>query len=781
MTLEFDEDKTDDEDSFLMWVEKYRPQNLREVVNQKEIVARLEALVKKPQEMPHLLFAGPPGTGKTTVSLCVAREIMGGAWRDYTLELNASNERGIDTVRQRIKNFASYVDRAEGIPFRIILLDESDNMCLDPETRVLVGDFQAKKLQKVTMQELYEEYGEEEFDLPTYDSRSGRPENDRGRIVPSGTAELFEIMFEDGRKIFASQEHPFFQITGTHVSLVRTRDLIPGVSLVADFANRFLTCYSCKNIFYRHHPFDVYERYFCSSTCRNIFFGSLSRFRTPEEKRAISAKAISAIRTKGIFGSESYRAERADIGRRLFQEGRLKIRKFEFKKGEGAWTGKKLSEEHREAIGRGVRLRLKKSPEIREKQRIAVSKALAAPNGKYRKLVESGFFKELSPRAYLASVEYWKKNRFRSKLESQMASLLASWKIPFKRETVVLHNSKNHPYPLAIDFVLDERIALFVHGCWWHVCPTCKVEPKYEKQKLNMVKDNNHTNLLEQMGYKVVIVWEHELKSDLTVKESVLPRIFETVGVAGMGLPKIKHSKVVSVTSIGMRPVLNISVTKNKNFFLGNGILTHNTNDAQTALRRIMEESHKTTRFILTANYSSNIIEPIQSRCAVFRFSRLSQEDVVKYLESICKKEGMSFTKSALALIYENSEGDMRSSLNMLQAASSLGDINSENAKKVTGLSGKAKVGEAIELALDGDFSSARMKMIELLQVNGISEHDFIKYANDYISKSDFSTSYEALEATAEADYRLLVGANPEIQLSAYLAQLAQIGKHSKN
>ncbi len=314
----------------LMWVEKYRPFKLEDIINQKEIVERLEAIVRRPSEMPHMLFAGPPGTGKTTAALCVAREIMKEYWRDYTLELNASNERGIDTVRTRIKNFASYADRRADIPFRLVILDESDAM----------------------------------------------------------------------------------------------------------------------------------------------------------------------------------------------------------------------------------------------------------------------------------------------------------------------------------------------------------------------------------------------------------------------------------------------------------------TNDAQTALRRIMEESSRAARFILTANYSSNIIEPIQSRCAVFRFSRLTEADVIAYLEGICKREGIKYQKAALGIIYKATEGDMRHALNMLQAASTMGEIGSDSVNKVTGISGRAKVEEVIGIALEGDFSTARSKMIELLQVGGMSEHDFIKFANDTISKSpSFSSSIEAIEATAEADYRLLVGANPDIQLSAYLAQLAKIGK----
>jgi replication factor C small subunit len=205
------------------------------------------------------------------------------------------------------------------------------------------------------------------------------------------------------------------------------------------------------------------------------------------------------------------------------------------------------------------------------------------------------------------------------------------------------------------------------------------------------------------------------------------------------------------------------------------------TNDAQTALRRIMEESFRTARFILTANYSSNIIEPIQSRCAPFRFQRLEETIVVSYLGSICGKEGVKASKAALELVYENTEGDLRHALNMLQAASTLGDITEESVKKISGLSGKAKVAEVVKSALSGDFSGARQKMIELLQIEGISEHDFIKFANEAITRSpDFSTSLEAIEATAEADYRLLSGANPDIQLTAYLAELTRIGKKEK-
>jgi len=93
--------------SDLMWVEKYRPIKLDDIVNQKEIVESLKNLMKEPAEMPHLLFTGPAGIGKTTTALCMSRQLLGEDWKRDTLELNASDERGIKMVRERVKEFAS--------------------------------------------------------------------------------------------------------------------------------------------------------------------------------------------------------------------------------------------------------------------------------------------------------------------------------------------------------------------------------------------------------------------------------------------------------------------------------------------------------------------------------------------------------------------------------------------------------------------------------------------------------------------------------------------------
>jgi replication factor C small subunit len=201
------------------------------------------------------------------------------------------------------------------------------------------------------------------------------------------------------------------------------------------------------------------------------------------------------------------------------------------------------------------------------------------------------------------------------------------------------------------------------------------------------------------------------------------------------------------------------------------------TSDAQTALRRIIEDTSKHCRFIMIANNISKIIEPLQSRCAVFKFTRISEEEIISHLEEICKKEKIKYNEDGLKALYSYSEGDMRHSINMLQATASVGTINEENVKSSAGLAKTSDVSVILKLALGGKLSEARNKMIELIKVYGMSESDFLKYLNEECYRIKTNNLSAILEAIAKYDYRLIIGANPDIQLSALLAEIGNIEK----
>ena len=199
------------------------------------------------------------------------------------------------------------------------------------------------------------------------------------------------------------------------------------------------------------------------------------------------------------------------------------------------------------------------------------------------------------------------------------------------------------------------------------------------------------------------------------------------------------------------------------------------TSDAQTALRRIIEDAAKICRFILIANNVSKIIEPIQSRCAAFKFTSVSEEGIIARLEEIAKKEKVKTDKNGLKAIYEYTEGDLRHAINLMQATASLGGITDKNVKVSTGLTKTSDVDEILKIALSGKVVEAREKMIELIKVYGMSESDFLKYLNSAVFKSKHDKLSDILQVIAKYDYRILVGANSEIQLSAMLAELAKL------
>ena len=201
------------------------------------------------------------------------------------------------------------------------------------------------------------------------------------------------------------------------------------------------------------------------------------------------------------------------------------------------------------------------------------------------------------------------------------------------------------------------------------------------------------------------------------------------------------------------------------------------TSDAQTALRRIIEDTAKFCRFILIANNISKIINPIQSRCAVFKFSQIDEKEITAQLKVVLKKENGKADEKGLKEIAEHAEGDLRHAINLLQTAASMGDITQDSVKAAAGLTKINDVEEVLKLAVSGNIQDSRNKMIELVKVYGMSESDFLKYINQALFSAKFDNLEELSQIIAKYDYRILVGSNPEIQLSAMLAELGKFSK----
>jgi len=206
------------------------------------------------------------------------------------------------------------------------------------------------------------------------------------------------------------------------------------------------------------------------------------------------------------------------------------------------------------------------------------------------------------------------------------------------------------------------------------------------------------------------------------------------------------------------------------------------TGPAQTALRRIMETSSRTCRFILICNQSGKIIEPIQSRCAIFRFSKLDKKAMIDHIEKIAKKEDVTITPSAAEKIVDYSEGDLRHAINALQTAAAYqkGCIDEKTVLQVLGEASPREVQLMLNKALNGNFIEARKMMYDLIASYGFSGSEIIRQLQRELFKLSYLSEKERAELSdiiGEYDFRLTQGANSDIQLSALLAQFSKFGK----
>ncbi len=205
------------------------------------------------------------------------------------------------------------------------------------------------------------------------------------------------------------------------------------------------------------------------------------------------------------------------------------------------------------------------------------------------------------------------------------------------------------------------------------------------------------------------------------------------------------------------------------------------TSAAQHALRRTMEIYTRTCRFCLIGNYSERIIEPIQSRCSIFRFSPLSEKDLKGWIKTLAKIEGVNLIPEGLDAIYDAAEGDLRKATNLLQAAAATqsGEVDDIAIYGVLGRVSPGKVREMINLGLKGEFLEAREVLRSLLIDEGLAAEDIIRMIYSEVLRLGIpeKRKVQLSDAIGEVDYRLTQGARSEIQLSALLAKLALAGE----
>jgi len=208
------------------------------------------------------------------------------------------------------------------------------------------------------------------------------------------------------------------------------------------------------------------------------------------------------------------------------------------------------------------------------------------------------------------------------------------------------------------------------------------------------------------------------------------------------------------------------------------------TSAAQHALRRTMEIYTRTCRFCLIGNYSENIIDPIQSRCSIFRFSPLDEKDMKTYVMNIVENEQVEIIEEGLDAIYQASRGDLRKATNLLQAAAATkAIIDDVSIYEVLGKVSPERVRAMIQQSLEGNFLEAREILRELLIDQGLAPDDIIRMVyRELMRNTVLSEQWKVKlsDKVGEVDYRLTQGARPEIQLSTLLAHLALAGEEMK-
>ena len=697
----------------------------------------------------------------TTAASAIAKELYGEDWRENFLELNASDERGIDVVRDRIKSFAR--SSFGGYDYRVIFLDEADALCVPPGTEVIAGYPSSPEVKPI------EEVHEDGEPIPSVDFETNEIQSDKGKLVDSGVADFFELELADGRTTVASLTHPFF-VVGDDGKLVEKelRELSPGDE-IADFRDDVgvSRCEVCE---------DWTAGRFCSVSCKdkghsrdmqgqgNPMHGT----EWSEKRREKIVNKLSDGRFAGEnnpnHGGDFHGVHATEMDKETIEEWKEALSEVRSGTPWEEWVVNADPEKTKTEIARSCaewwdELNEEEKERLERKRVRNTDYPVHDITGDNNPMRDPEVARKVSEalkghEPYWPDVDYCDElgHRVRSSWEYEVADALQDAGVEYEYEPAFeLSDSTYYP-----DFQIDDTIV--------EVKGVVELWGRIEKVE----------EFLQRYGdeYEYVVVGDDALPHD----EHYDRNEFEPALVSDGGLRRVETVEVRHIEYSHRGRAYNISMEGTPNFMLANGILTHNTSDAQGALRRTMEQFSNNTRFVLSCNYSSQIIDPIQSRCAVFRFSPLADEAVAAQVREIAETEGIEVTDDGVDALVYAADGDMRKAINGLQAAAVMGDtVDEEAVFAITSTARPEEIKEMVDLALEGDFTQARSRLDHLLTEVGIAGGDIIDQLHRSVWEFDIPdrAAVRLMDRVGEADYRITAGANEQVQLEALLASLA--------